>query len=227
MQGELSESLEDYLLEIFILKLNKGVVRLKDVAERKGVKLPSVVNAIKELSERSYVSQERYGYINLTDEGLRIAERIYERHKTIYKFLHDFLGVSESVAEKDAHKMEHDLHRETLEKIQKFMGHIEENLEGESIDFFNILKEFASKKEVKMPKTLKDLKAGQSGKIVEVKEGGSGSLKKRLLEMGAIPGTIVKVEKIAPLGDPIDVLILDYHLSLRKEEAEKIVVEEI
>jgi len=226
MQGELSESLEDYLLEIFIINLDKGLVRLKDVAERKGVTLPSVVNAIKELSGRNYVSQERYGYINLTEEGLRIAERIYERHKTIYRFLHDFLGVSESVAEKDAHKMEHDLHGETLENLQKFMKLIEIHSKQENINFLKSL-ETIVRKEVKMQKTLKDLKVGQSGKIVEVRGDNSESLKKRLLEMGAVPGTIVKVEKIAPLGDPIDVLVLSYHLSLRKREAEKIVVEEV
>ncbi|MGQ9799281.1 MAG: metal-dependent transcriptional regulator [Ignavibacterium sp.] len=227
MYWKLSESLEDYLFESYILNLNKNVIRLKDIAERKGVKPPSVVSAIKELSKRGFISQERYGYINLTKEGLEEAKRIYERHKTIFKFLYDILGVSESISEKDAHKMEHDLHRETLIKLQKFVELMEEYSKQENVDFLKTLKELTNRKEARMKKTLKDLKVGQSGTILEVKESGAGSLKERLLEMGAVPGTLVKVEKIATLGDPIDVLILGYHLSLRREEAEKIIVEEV
>lgn len=71
---------------------------------------------------------------------------------------------------------------------------------------------------------LNELKVGDKAKIVCV-ERERGGLKTRLLDMGAVPGTIVEVKKVAPLGDPIDILIKGYHLSLRKEEAAKIVVE--
>ncbi len=67
------------------------------------------------------------------------------------------------------------------------------------------------------------LKTGQKGKILKVK--GKKELKDRLMRMGVIPGEIVEVVSIAPLGSPIDVLIKGYHLSLRKEEAACIEVE--
>lgn len=67
------------------------------------------------------------------------------------------------------------------------------------------------------------LKTGQKGKVLKIK--GKRELKDRLMRMGVIPGEIVEVVRIAPLGSPIDVLIKGYHLSLRKEEAACIEVE--
>jgi len=78
-----------------------------------------------------------------------------------------------------------------------------------------------SKKE-KEDLTLKDLKPGERGKVIKIK--GKGELKKRLLDMGIVPGAEIKLEKVAPLGDPIDILIKGYHLSLRKDEAKDILI---
>ena len=72
-------------------------------------------------------------------------------------------------------------------------------------------------------KPLRELKPGEKGKIVGIS--GKGSTHQRLLDMGLVPGTEVKVERVAPLGDPIEVKIKGYHLSLRKEEATNIRVE--
>lgn len=73
--------------------------------------------------------------------------------------------------------------------------------------------------------TLASLKPGQTGRIVRI--GAVGPLKRRLMDMGIVPGTDVMVEKIAPLGDPVEVCLKSYHLSLRKGEAEKIEVEDV
>lgn len=74
-----------------------------------------------------------------------------------------------------------------------------------------------------MRRSLKDLKPGQSGKIVGIK--GKGPTKRRLMDMGMTGGTIILVEGVAPLGDPIEVKIKDYRLTLRKSDAENIIVE--
>lgn len=70
--------------------------------------------------------------------------------------------------------------------------------------------------------TIKDMKVGECAIITKV--GGEGPLRLRLLDMGLIPNTIVKVQKIAPLGDPIQIQVRGYELTLRKEDAEKIQV---
>ena len=72
---------------------------------------------------------------------------------------------------------------------------------------------------------LNNLKPGNKAKIVKLKS--SDFLKRRLMEMGLVPGEVVYVEKIAPLGDPIEIIVKSYRLSLRKNEAEIIEVEEV
>ena len=72
--------------------------------------------------------------------------------------------------------------------------------------------------------TLKDLKVGKSGKVLTV--GGEKILRHRLLEMGITPKTVITVKKAAPMGDPIEILLRGYVLSLRLEDAEKITIEE-
>jgi len=73
--------------------------------------------------------------------------------------------------------------------------------------------------------TLKDLPVGKSGTVSAV--GGEKALRRRLLEMGITPGTAVTVKKTAPMGDPIELLLRGYVLSLRLQDAEKITIETI
>lgn len=72
-------------------------------------------------------------------------------------------------------------------------------------------------------KGLHELRPGEKGTIVKI--GGVGGVHRRLLDMGLVSGSEVEVERVAPLGDPIEVRIKGYHLSLRKEEASDIQVE--
>ncbi|MBQ3492223.1 MAG: ferrous iron transport protein A [Oscillospiraceae bacterium] len=73
--------------------------------------------------------------------------------------------------------------------------------------------------------TFEDLKIGQKGIISEV--GGEGALRLRLLDMGLIPGTQVQLQKIAPMGDPIQILVRGYDLTIRLEDARRIVLREV
>lgn len=74
-----------------------------------------------------------------------------------------------------------------------------------------------------MIKTLNNLKNGEKGVITSFKE--KGEIKKHLMEMGLVRGSDIKVQRVAPLGDPIEVKIKGYSLSLRKEEAKTIEIE--
>lgn len=71
--------------------------------------------------------------------------------------------------------------------------------------------------------TLKEMKPGQSGQVLSIGE--SGPLKRRIMDMGITPGVALKVIKTAPLGDPIEINVCGYELSLRKEEAARIEVQ--
>lgn len=72
-------------------------------------------------------------------------------------------------------------------------------------------------------KTLKDLKVGQSGKVVKIH--GEGALKRRIMDMGITKGVLITVRKVAPLGDPMELNLRGYELSLRKADAEMIEIE--
>ncbi|WP_129599062.1 FeoA family protein [Anaerophilus nitritogenes] len=74
-----------------------------------------------------------------------------------------------------------------------------------------------------MNKTLKDLQPKESGKIAKVL--GAGPTKRRLMDMGVVAGTEIYVEKKAPLGDPIEVKVRGYNLTLRQEDAKNIIME--
>ncbi len=73
--------------------------------------------------------------------------------------------------------------------------------------------------------TLEDIKAQQSAVVIKIK--GQGALRRRLLEMGLTPGTNVYVHKTAPSGDPLEIILRGYHLTLRKQEANSIEVTEV
>ena len=115
---KLFESGEDYLERILILNESKGHVRSIDIATDMGFSKPSVSIAMKKLKENGYILIDSDGFIALTEEGLKVARRIYERHLVLTK-LFISLGVSEDIAKKDACKIEHDLSDETFEAIKK------------------------------------------------------------------------------------------------------------
>ena len=72
-------------------------------------------------------------------------------------------------------------------------------------------------------KTLKEVKVGETVKVVKIN--GEGALRRRIMDMGITKGQLISVRRVAPLGDPIEITVRGYELSLRKDEAEKIEVE--
>jgi DtxR family Mn-dependent transcriptional regulator len=116
----MTQSLEDYLEAIYILINQKKVARVKEVSEMLSVKKPSVITALKELKARNFIQHEKYGYIELTEEGRKEAGRILDKHQLLKKFLIEVIGVNESQAETEACSIEHYLSTETAEKIRKF-----------------------------------------------------------------------------------------------------------
>ena len=126
----LSHSLEDYIEAIYLISLEKKVVRVKEIAEFLNVKMPSVVDAISKLKERELVNHEKYGYLNLTKKGTDTAKLIYKKHEEVYRFLNQFLGMDEEKSKRDACGIEHYISKDCLEKIIKLMEFLDTNPEG-------------------------------------------------------------------------------------------------
>jgi DtxR family Mn-dependent transcriptional regulator len=116
----LGRTVEDYLEAILRIKKEQGYVRSVDVAEMLGVKKPSVTYATKKLKEEGYITTDHAGMLVLTDEGKRIAEKTYGRHRTMTDFF-ERLGVSPEQAEKDACLIEHDLSDETYDALCRYI----------------------------------------------------------------------------------------------------------
>jgi len=127
---KLTQSLEDYIEAMYVINLTNKVVRVKEVAEFLDVKTPSVVDAIGKLSERGLVVHEKYGYLELTNEGYKLAGEVYGKHEKIYKFLNEILGVSRAISKKDACNIEHYISKEAMTKMIKFSRFVDTCPEG-------------------------------------------------------------------------------------------------
>ena len=116
----IKESAENYLETILVLKNKKGSVRSIDVAHELMVSKPSVSVAMKNFREEGYITVDADGNLSLTEKGLMIAERVYERHQIITEALMS-IGVDEITAKEDACKVEHDISEKTFEKLKAFI----------------------------------------------------------------------------------------------------------
>ncbi len=114
---KLMESGEMYLETILILQKKYGYVRSIDIAHEMNFSKPSVSRAISVLSDDGYVDHDPHGMIILTDKGREIAEKIYDRHMLLTKYL-VWIGVSEDTAEADACRIEHIISDETFNKLK-------------------------------------------------------------------------------------------------------------
>ena len=122
----LQESGEMYLESILVLSKKKDRVRSIDVVEYMGFSKPSVSRAIGLLRGGGYVNMDADGYLTLTEEGLEVASKIYERHSLLSSFLVS-LGVSEETADADACKIEHHISDESFAAIKKYVDESKEN----------------------------------------------------------------------------------------------------
>ena len=117
---KLSERLEDYLEIIYILKKEKGKARVKDIAMRLNISLPSVTEMVRKLAKKRLAKYKRYGIVELTVKGQLIAKNVYKRHKLLTSFFLS-IGLDKRTAIHDACLAEHVLSKKTISKMNKFV----------------------------------------------------------------------------------------------------------
>lgn len=250
LSQSLSPNMEDYLEAIFQLVQELSVARSKDIARRLKVSRSSVTGALQALKERGLVNYEPYGFITLTDDGAAMGERIARRHEALRDFFVRVLSIDEAEADEAACRMEHGVSKHIVDRLVDFAEFVEicpragavwiqqfnqackkpqhsedrcERCMSKCLDDF---REAARKGNGNdMETTLDTLKPGEKGLIEKMK--GDGAVRRRIRDMGVTKGSLVEVVRIAPLGDPLDVKIKGYHLSLRKEEAADISVKKV
>jgi DtxR family transcriptional regulator, Mn-dependent transcriptional regulator len=121
----LTSVMEDYLEAIFDLDRMKKVVRVKDIAKRMDVKMPTVSSMLKTLNDRGLVNYEKYEYVELTKKGEDVGKEMRHRHEVLLRFLTDILQIEFQIANEEACKMEHTLSPETLSSLTDFMEFIQ------------------------------------------------------------------------------------------------------
>ena len=123
-EKSLTSVMEDYLEAIFDLGKEKKVVRVKDIAARLTVKMPTVTSMLKSLDDRGLVNYRKYEYVDLTPGGKRVGKEMRRRHSLLASFLTQILKIDPATADDEACKMEHSLSMETLERLTGFMDFI-------------------------------------------------------------------------------------------------------
>lgn len=128
----LSASLEDYLEAIIALEKTHRVARVKDIAARLNVRMPSVTGALKSLKEKGYVNYERNSFISLTDLGLRAANCLQSKREVVLRLFSSVLCIPEERAGQMAGHMEHALDCETTRRLIKLLDYFEGRVRGGS-----------------------------------------------------------------------------------------------
>ena len=121
MAEALSASLEDYLETIFHLVAEERVARVRDIAARMNVQMPSVTGALHSLAAKELVNYDPYRYITLTPRGEALARQVVRRHEVLTRFLEECLGLDRGTAERNACHMEHAIEPVVLQRLVQFV----------------------------------------------------------------------------------------------------------
>lgn len=211
---EIHPNLENYLKAIWQIAQSGQVVRVKDLASALGLKNGTVVSGLKTLAGKGLVVHQHYGHVELTQRGTLAALHMVNRHAVLLDFLRNILKLTPDQSERDACALEHYISGEGLHRLIHFAEFIHEKGDLQAIHGFL---------QSKVDPDVRPLSAFAVGEFARVTDvGGERSLKRRLLDMGIVPGAELRVEKAAPLGDPLELVLNGVHLTLRKAEAETV-----
>ena len=245
---KLSASLEDYLEAIYWATSEHGAARAKEIAQRLDVRAASVTGALRILAERQLINYAPYELITMTEAGREQARLVIRKHEILKGFFVDVLGLDGELAEDGACRMEHELQAPIMERLLSFTEFVQScpRCSGDWRENFlnkcfrqsvapcpdcveHCIEGFKKGETVTLTeqptRSLDQVRPGDKCIVKSIKN--SRTTAKRLVEMGVSRGTVIEVERVAPLGDPIEVKVRGYHLSLRHDEAASIEVVDV
>lgn len=142
----LTPKMKDYLVGISNIEEEKPVARIGEIAAALGVKGPSAHMMVKMLAERNLVVYEKYGYINLTEEGKQIAKQLKSKNDLLKKFFIKYLGIDEQTAATDARKIKNVLSNKTFAELKKFIYFLENRTDHRDINYPQEVEIFTQKR---------------------------------------------------------------------------------
>jgi len=231
----LGKSLEDYLETVYELVRDNKVARVKEIADRRQVKPGSVTPAMKRLAELGLVRYAQHEFIDLTPAGEEEARRILARHQLLTRFLVEVLDMPVEAAERDACALEHGLSDEGTERLARFFEFLKGcgTVSRDFLDRFhnchlvnhrgsscNDCPSMARRRARPPERRLADLPLGEQAVVSMVDA--QGAIRQRLIDMGILPDVTVRIERVAPSGDPLWIRLQGFQVSLRRKEAEAV-----
>ena len=120
----MTDSQEEYLKTIYLLKRNDKKVRITDIANKLSFKKPSVTKGIKTLKEMGFLNYKAYDEITLTKKGEETARNIIKKYDILNMFLTEVLEIDEKIAKEEAKAMKHAMSEETTKKLDKYITKI-------------------------------------------------------------------------------------------------------
>jgi len=239
----ITKALEDYLETIFLLVRDHGFARVRDIASARKVKASSVSPALKRLAEQGLVRYVQREYVGLTEQGTHEARRVLARHELLTRFFRDVLRMPAEAADQEACAIEHCLTAEAMNRLARFFEFscaYPESHRAWQEKFLTfdrgqdcepdgraVCAEDSPSKAgtVERVMSVSDLKPGQQGIVRQVNA--KGAIRQRLLDMGLLPDVVLRVERVAPVGDPVWISLHGSQLALRRKEAKTVLISKV
>jgi len=223
----LSESQQDYLKIVLDLIKEKKVARIKEIAQRKGVSMPSVTEAMRKLSNDGFVQYSAREFVELTPTGEIAAHRLYSKNLFLKSFFIDVLGIENGIAEKEACELEHHLSMTTLDRLillYQFLSECKKNDQLTLNLFKTCVRSAEGMSEIdseckacfvasnfphRLGQTtvhtlLSKLNRGQKGQVVML--GPDTDLRQKIIEKGLLPGSTFVLEELGDADHPYRLL---------------------
>ena len=200
MLRDLSSASQDYLKEIHNLRVERGSATTSAIAERMGVKPPSVTAMVKKLAALGLVQHEPYRGVELTPSGERVALEVIRHHRLLEQYLAQALGLSLDEVHVEADRLEHVLSEELEARIDRSLGYPTHDPHGDPIPDADLKLDRSSLR------TLASLEPGDEATIRRIPNGDE-KLLRYLAEKALVPGRKVKLRKAEPFGGPLTVRV--------------------
>jgi len=233
----MGRSAEEYLEALYTLTSKGKIASTTEISEHLKIAPASVTEMLKKLADKGYVKYSPYRGATLTDEGLKIAEKMTRKHRLLERFLYDVLKIGKDMVHKQACEMEHSLSDEAEEALCRFLKHPDRCPDDSkvippcSLQFSSCaeclerhregLGEVGKRRQNLV--SVRDLKEHDLGKIALIR--GDHKVLQRLLDMGLTPGTRISIVKVAPLNGPIQIAVRGSKLALGHDIVSNVFVE--
>jgi DtxR family Mn-dependent transcriptional regulator len=195
IQG-LTDAMQDYLREIYKLRLEGGRATTSAIAERMGVRPPSVTAMLKRLAALGLVEHTPYHGVELTPAGERVALEVIRHHRLLEQYLSQALGLGLDEVHSEADRLEHALSEELEVRIDAALGSPTQDPHGDPIPDARLRLSHSP------TRPLTELEPGEQATVRRVPDG-DGELLRYLGTLGLVPGRMVELLQAAPFGGPV------------------------